>query len=354
MHSARTGADPLAAPAVTLETAPTAPDIVPTARGPVPVDELGLTLPHEHLFVLSAEFQANYRLWDRDRGVAAAVAQLRQAYDKGVRTIVDLTVLGQGRDIGLVAQVAAATPVNLILATGVYSVDGIPLFARFRGPGCAIEDEEPLLDLLLHDITDGIGGTDVRAALVKFACEDSPAGAAAGRMAAVVAEVHRRTGVPVVIHSNPANGNGLELLRLVTREGVPAERVVVGHAGDCADRTYLRRLAETGCYLGYDRFGMVTFAPDELRCSTLAELVRAGHLKQLLISQDNASHIDYLTEAQRARLYPDWGYTHIIDRILPRLAQEHGLGDEELETLMHSNPHRMVAPAVRAVAQAGR
>ncbi|WP_329577350.1 hypothetical protein [Streptomyces sp. NBC_01361] len=78
--------------------------------------------------------QSNFpHLWDREAGVREAVRQLEGAYAAGVRTLVDMTVLGQGCDIGLVRAVAERTPVDIVLATGVYSVDGIPLFARFRG-----------------------------------------------------------------------------------------------------------------------------------------------------------------------------------------------------------------------------
>lgn len=318
---------------------------VATAAGSLPAAELGITLPHEHVFVLSPEFQSNYPgLWDPEAGIQRAIRELTRAYELGIRTIVDMTVLGQGRDVRKVARVAAASPVNFVLATGVYSVDGIPAFARFRGPGCPIEAEEPLIDLLVSDIVDGIGGLDIRAALVKFACEQLPLDAAASRMAAVVAEVSRRTGVPVVVHSNPANCNGLELIRLVTREGVPADRVVISHAGDSADLDYLRALADTGCYLGYDRYGMTPFASDEQRNATLVELIRRGHLHQLLLSQDNASHIDYLTLEQRAQVYPEWSYTHLMERVLPRLRERHGLDDGIIATLMESNPQRLLSP----------
>lgn len=319
-------------------------DPIPTVRGPVAAAELGVTLAHEHLFVLSAEFQSNYpHLWDREAGVDEAVRQLGEAYAAGVRTLVDMTVLGQGRDMALIRAVAERTPVNIVLATGVYSVDGIPLFARFRGPGAAVEAEDPLIDLLLRDVTTGIADSGVRAGLVKFACERTPPDAAAHRMAAVVAEVHRQTGVPVVVHCDPFEGNGVQLVRLLEKEGVPAGSVVVAHAGDSADLDGLRALADTGCLLGYDRYGMTPFAPDEQRNATLAALVRAGHTAQLLVSQDHPVHIDYLTEEQRRGLYPDWSYVHLFERVLPLLLKEPGVDEETLRTLLVDNPRRLLS-----------
>jgi phosphotriesterase-related protein len=320
---------------------------VPTVRGPITPDELGITLTHEHLFVLSQEIQSNFpHLWDADEGVRSAVVALRRAHDRGVRTIVDMTVLGQGRDINLVRRVAEQVDVNIVVATGVYSVDGIPLFARFRGPGGMVDTaEEPLVDLLLRDVTSGIGDTGIRAAVVKFACERTPPDDSAHRMAAVVAEVHRRTGVPVLVHSDPfdeTGGNGIHLVRLLEREGVPAHRVVIAHAGDSANLNYLRSLADTGCLLGYDRYGMESLAPDEQRTTTLGELVRAGHTEQLLISQDHATEIDYLTPEQRRKLWPDWSYTHVFDHVLDRLRREPGVDDSVIHMLLVDNARRLL------------
>ncbi|WP_165914318.1 phosphotriesterase [Streptomyces sp. AcE210] len=323
-------------------------DPIPTVRGPIPAAELGITLAHEHLFVLSSEFQSNFpHLWDREAGVREAVRQLEGAYAAGVRTRVDMTVLGQGRDIALVRAVAERTPVNIVLATGVCSVDGIPLFARFRGPGAPLESEDPLIELLLSDITTGIADSDVRAGLVKFACERIPPDAAAHRMAVVVAEVHRQTGVPVVGHGDPFEGNGIALVRLLEKEGVVVGSVVVGsvvmaHARDCAD-IEVRALADTGCMLGYDRYGMTPFAPDEQRNDTLAARVRACHTAQLLVSQDHPVHIDYLTAEQRERTYPGWSYVHLFERVLPQLLKRPGMDEEVVRTLLVDNPRRLLS-----------
>lgn len=329
---------------------------ISTLRGPIAAEDLGVTLTHEHLFVLSHEFQSNFTgLWDPQAGVRAAVAQLDRAYQAGVRTIVDMTVLGQGRDIDLVRQVAERTEVNIVVATGVYTVDGIPMFARFRGPGAMVDVEDPLIDLLTQDITVGIADSGVRAGIVKFACEHTPPDASAHRMAAVVGEVHRRTGVPVLVHSDPfdaTGGNGLDLVAMLGREGVPADRVVIAHAGDSADLGYLRRLADTGCMLGYDRYGMEALASDEQKNTTLSALVRAGHAEQLLLSQDYAVHIDYFTDEQRAELFPQWGYTHLIERAVPQLLEQPGIDEAVVDTMLVGNARRLLVRA--AVTASGK
>lgn len=122
-----------------------------------------------------------------------------------------------------------------------------------------------------------------------------------------------------------------------------AGSVVVAHAGDSADLDGLRALADTGCVLGYDRYGMTPFAPDEQRNATLAALARAGHTAQLLVSQDHPVHIDYLTSEQRERTYPGWSYVHLFERVLPMLLKEPGIDDATVHTLLVDNPRRLLS-----------
>src|SRR5580704_2186358 len=67
---------------------------VETMRGPVELGNLGQTLMHEHVFVLSTEHVQNYGSgwWDEEARVADAIAKLNSLYAKGIHTIVDPTV----------------------------------------------------------------------------------------------------------------------------------------------------------------------------------------------------------------------------------------------------------------------
>jgi phosphotriesterase-related protein len=83
---------------------------VESVRGPVDVADLGTTLMHEHVFVISEEIRQNYADgWDDDERVADAAAKLNALRERGCDTIVDPTVIGLGRDIGRIKRVAAAT-----------------------------------------------------------------------------------------------------------------------------------------------------------------------------------------------------------------------------------------------------
>jgi predicted metal-dependent phosphotriesterase family hydrolase len=63
---------------------------VPTVRGPVAVHDLGTTLMHEHVFVLSEEFRPSLPgTGDEQQRIDDAVTRLNALAATGVSTIVD-------------------------------------------------------------------------------------------------------------------------------------------------------------------------------------------------------------------------------------------------------------------------
>ncbi len=105
-------------------------------RGPVDAGKLGVTLMHEHIFVLSPEIMQNYpEVWgDEEQRVADAIARLNELHSRGVHSVVDLTVIGLGRYIPRLQRVAEKTAINIIVATGIYTYNDIPFYFHFRGP----------------------------------------------------------------------------------------------------------------------------------------------------------------------------------------------------------------------------
>src|SRR4029077_1839067 len=140
-----------------------------TARGAIDTTDLGVTLMHEHVFIMTTEILQNYpEAWgDESKRVADAVARLNELKARGVDTIVDLTVIGLGRYIPRIQEIAAETDLNIVVATGIYTYCDLPHYFQYRGPGTALGGEELMADMFVHDIQEGIGGTGVRAGILK-------------------------------------------------------------------------------------------------------------------------------------------------------------------------------------------
>ena len=109
--------------------------LVNTVRGPVEASDLGSTLMHEHVFVLSPEIEKTSAEWDEQAAQDTAVQRLAELKARGIDTIVDLTVIGLGRNTARMVSVAERVPqINIVAATGVYTYNDVPMYFHFRGP----------------------------------------------------------------------------------------------------------------------------------------------------------------------------------------------------------------------------
>ncbi|WP_051218541.1 phosphotriesterase family protein [Nocardioides insulae] len=327
---------------------PAAGATVPTYRGTVGAGVLGRTLMHEHVFVRSPELDVDYPHpeWDQVSAVETAVRGLEDLYDLGIRTVVDLTVPGLGRDVALVARVAARVRVNLVAATGWYTDDVLPPFFRTHGPGRLVGGTDPLTDFFLRDVQHGIGTSGVRAGVVKVVTDAPGMTPDVTRILTAAATVHAETGVLISTHSNPALGTGLDQARFLLDRAVRADHLIIGHSGDSTDLDQLRRLLGMGVTLGFDRFGMAHTGEDQQRVDTLLTLLGEGYAGQLVVSHDAAYFSRVTPPSWRRSHTPHWTHDHLSRRILPLLL-ERGARQEDLDTMMIDNPARLLAPVAR-------
>ncbi|HXV94234.1 MAG TPA: phosphotriesterase-related protein [Pseudonocardia sp.] len=313
---------------------------VPTVLGPVPVEDLGTTLMHEHVFVLTPDSQANWPgEWDEDARVADAVAKLKELRATGVTTIVDPTVDGLGRNIPRIARVNAEVPdLNVVVATGVYTYTDVPHYFAYRGPVLSPDVPDPMVDLFVRDIEQGIQGTDVRAAFLKCAIDQHGLTGGVERVLRAVAKAHLTTGVPVMVHTHPGTQTGLEVARVLDEEGVPPQAVQLAHSGDTTDADHLSALADRGYLLGMDRFGIDILLPFEERVGIVAEMCRRGYAPSMVLSQDASCYIDWVAPELMAAL-PNWHYLHVLRDVVPAL-RERGVSESDIETMLVANPRR--------------
>jgi len=317
---------------------------VQTLRGPIEADQLGAVLIHEHIFVRNRELEVNLPdgEWDPDASIEAAVRGLAELFELGIRTVVDLTVPGLGRDVALLADLAARSPVHLVASTGWYTPNVLPTYFQFHGPGRAVDEPDPLIALFRRDITEGVAGTGVRAGMLKVMTDAEGITPDVERVMSAAAVAHLETGVPITTHSHPASRNGLAQQRFLGERGVPAERIIVGHSGDTEDLDYLRELMDNGSTIGMDRFGMEHVLPDDRRIATVVALLEAGYADRMVLSHDAAFYSHVTPPAWRAANAPRWRMDTISRHILPALRKA-GISDDEIDQMVMRNPQRLLA-----------
>lgn len=315
---------------------------IQTARGAIDSSQLGVTLMHEHVFVLDTEILQNYpEEWGTEKKrIDDAIIRLNELKSRGVDSIVDLTVIGLGRYIPRIRQIAEQTKINIIVATGIYTYQNAPLYFHFRGPGTVLGGPEIMTEMFVHDIKEGIADTGIRAGILKCATDEPGVTKDIERILRATAQAHRQTGVPISTHTHARKRVGLDQQRIFREEGVDLSRVVIGHSGDTTDLSYLEELIGNGSYIGMDRFGLDTILPFEDRVNTVAEMCRRGHAEKMVLSHDAACFNHWLPERPLPAMLPRWNYLHIHNDVVPALKQK-GVTDEQLKTMLVENPRKI-------------
>jgi phosphotriesterase-related protein len=304
---------------------------IQSATGPLDTVDLGFTLMHEHVLIVDHAIRAQYpEVFDREALLERCVARLREAREAGVRTMVDLTPIDLGRDASFIRDAAQRSGMQVIVPTGVYYQ------VEFR---FAARPTEELAALFVRDLRDGIGGTGVRANVIKCATEETMH-RFNERALRAAARAHRETGAPICTHSRPASRTGLDQARVFKEEGVDLGRVVIGHSDDAEEIGYLEELIDTGAYVGMDRIGLPFPRTTEQRVEMVAALVERGYADRLTLSHDAAGYIDIFREGAIEERMPEWSWTTIPRLVIPML-RERGVGADAIEQMTVRNPRRI-------------
>ena len=92
---------------------------VNTVLGPVDVDDLGVTLPHEHLYndqFLVYTSNRDARMYDTEM----MVEEVQRYADAGGGTMFEVTPKDLGRNPTGIAEIARRTGLNILMSTGRY------------------------------------------------------------------------------------------------------------------------------------------------------------------------------------------------------------------------------------------
>jgi phosphotriesterase-related protein len=319
---------------------------IDTATGPIDSASLGRVLMHEHVFVISPEMKDNVpEEWgDDDTRVADAVRRLQELKESGIDAIVDPTALGLGRYIPRIQEVAKQIDLRIIVATGLYTFNELPHYWGARTPGSGPNGSDPMVDLFVKDITEGIAGTGIKAGVIKCATDRPGITPDVERVLRACAQAHRATGAPITTHTFAAARRGLEQQEIFKSEGVDLSRVVIGHSGDTEDLEYLEELIANGSILGMDRFGIDGFLPTEKRVAVVAELCERGYADRMVLSHDASCYLDWIPGEIPPSYMPNWHYLHISRDVLPAL-REAGVTEAQIDTMLVDTPRRFLENA---------
>jgi phosphotriesterase-related protein len=319
-------------------------DWINTVTGRAQPEELGMTLVHEHLLIGFPGWQMDALApkFRRADALSRGVDRMQELRDFGVTTFLDPCPMDLGRDVEFMAEVASRSGMRIVCTTGAYKQnEGL----TYTFGALPVEEIEAIY---VKELTEGIGESGIRAGLVKVATGSPTISDYERKLLTAGGRAAAKVGCPVITHTDNAT-LGLEQIEILTAQGVPAHRILVGHSDGRDDHDYHRSLADKGAYVGFDRFGIESLIPDERRIESVGRMVEAGYVRSVCLSHDATcaswlgrpvfgGHLVATPEAIAAAL-PNWESTHLFKRILPRL-RERGVTETDLHTIFVANPRR--------------
>jgi phosphotriesterase-related protein len=295
-----------------------------TVNGVIRPEEMGITYPHEHLFLDAMDHYASYgyQLVIDDEDVM--LKEITEFTSRGGRTVCDVTLDEIGRDPVRLARFSKKSGIHVVMGCGWYREFGYP-------PIVAELTSRELADVLVKEIEVGVGDTGIRAGFIgEIGTGRHHIKPAEERVFRASALAQARTGVVISTHTTRWGTLALEQIALLEDSGADLSRVIIGHLGDRVGVHHLLPIAEKGVYLEVDNIGYLDYQPEWVRADNVAELVKEGFVDRVLLSEDICmlNHLQYTGGK---------GYAYIFDVFLP-LLRERGVTDEQIHQMMVVNP----------------
>jgi phosphotriesterase-related protein len=334
---------------------------VMTVTGPVPVEKLGVILPHEHLLMAFdwpglwpdvshrpdlvwkkvsienlGELRRNYCAI-RDNGLLDSIDEACLEVERfkrvGGGTIMEVSTLGLfGNPAGL-KETSERTGVFIIAGTGFYLDQTFPDEVKKM-------TIEQMYDWMMRDLKDGFPGAGVKAGFIGEVGISPEMTPAEERSLRASARAQRDANVAMNIHVGGAMRK--RTIEVLKEEGANFKKISFAHCDGSPAET-VRELAAEGIYVESDCFGNEFyvdngaydgdwpwyFGDDGRRLGAITAAIDAGLSDHLFFSQDVCSKMQTVN-------YGGYGYAHLLENILPML-EYRGVPRETLVKIMTEN-----------------
>lgn len=293
-----------------------------TTLGPLRSDQLGMILPHEHVFVdLRTPDQPGYAQADLGEVLSLMVPQIETIQALGVTALIECSTGGVGRRADFDLAVSKATNFPIVVPTGIYREPWIPSWVR---DATDAELETWMLDELQQEIE----ATGFQAGWIKLSAGDDGITPLEERILRAAARVSAATGA--LIGSHTIRGRVvMDQLDIIENEGGRCDRFLSIHTQAEPGWELHRAIAARGAWIEYDNVGAVPVAET---ADLILRALDAGLTDQLLVSHDRGWFDPALPRGGSPK-----PYTVLNLELLPLLAQR-GVDQATLRGLTHTNP----------------
>jgi phosphotriesterase-related protein len=299
---------------------------ITTTLGPRTSSELGMILPHEHIFVdLRTWDTPGYAEAETEDVVRLMAPEIKRAQNAGITLIVECSTVGVGRRADIELAISKATRLPVVVPTGAYREPWIPNWIHEASEG-------KLAEWMLSELQGEIENSQVRAGWIKLSAGDDGLTTCETKVLRAAARAGRETGA--VIGSHTIRGRVVrDQLDILEAEGYSPERFIWIHTHVEPDFDLHLEMARRGAWLEYDGIGN----DDGQDARRILSLLDAGFGNQLLLSQDRGWYDPALPGGGTPK-----PYTYLCDTFLPNLRSA-GVDDQTIHQLTQQNPFRAFA-----------
>ncbi len=314
-----------------------------TILGDVPSGGLGACGAHEHIIIDSPHIAARFPEFVLD-DVAAACVDLAEFRAAGGGWLVDTMPGGAGRSPARLADASRRGGVHIVCPTGLhlprYYPPGHPLLAMEREPLGELFEREILrgFDEVAGDQGGPIPG---RAGVIKVAGDRDRLTPHQREAFRAAAEVSRRTGCPIITHTEQGTA-AEEQIRLLLDGGANAAHVILSHTGRIPDIGYHRALLSTGVTLEYDNHFRTELKQGICPTADLIAALAPEFPGQIVVGMDIARRASWHGHGGQPGLA--WMLTD-----LPELLKQRGVPAELIEGILIRNPARAFSFAAASI-----
>lgn len=298
-----------------------------TVGGAITAEELGLILPHEHLFTdLRGPAVPDYAQAEPKEVVKVMLPYLKEAQQTGATALVECSTVGVGRNIQILKDLSKASPIHIVAPTGVYRDDYVPAGMRELSA-------EELAELWVKELTLGMDDTEIKAGFIKIAISDDGPRPIEEKMLVAAAEASNQTGAVVASHT--MNGQIFYAQwRILEKAGLSPNRFIWVHANLEENKNTHLEAARIGVFVEFDAIG-AEWQSQEAMVDYTESLIEAGFINNILLSHDAGWFQPGNPKGEPEGGYR--GYTDLAEEFIPKLRSK-GISAEELLQITHRNP----------------
>ena len=296
--------------------------VIQTVLGPIPANEFGFALIHEHIMCdfIGAERTGRHR-WKVDEVLRTMQPHVEALRKSGVTGFVDCTPAYIGRDPRVLKRLAIDTGLHIVTNTGYYGGANDKFVPRHA----YTETEEQLADRWIAEWRNGIEDTGVKPGFIKIGVDEAKDGQLSeidAKLVRAAALASAETNLAVVCHTGGGPA-GLAAAKLF--DGSKRKFVVAHSDGHGLDIN--KQVADLGAWVSFDA---ISRKPIETHLELVRTMIDYGAADRMLLSQDNGWYA--VGESQKIR-----PFTYLPETFVPALKSA-AIDEQFIYKLTVNNP----------------